>query len=316
MKSVLIVGGSGFIGRHLCDHLAHLDYRVIATTRRLDTASGVSDGVEFRQLELLDSAAVTGFDYSAIDCVVYLAARAHVLREDADDPLAAFRRINSEAAVAVASRAAAQGVGRFIYLSSIGVNGISNQRPFRESDPPQPVEPYAQSKLEAEQALAACCQDTGMELVVLRPVLVYGNNAPGNFARLRAAVSAGRLLPIGGFDNRRSLLAVENLVQLIELCIHHPQAANQLFLAADGEDVSTPELARLIGEALGRPARLLHLPLWLLRLMARLLGKSREIERLSGSLQVDIGKARELLGWQPALTLHQALQNLKSQRQA
>ena len=314
MKSVLIVGGSGFIGRHLCAYLAHLDFRVIATTRRLDTASGPGDGVEFRQLELLDSAAIAGFDFSAIACVVFLAARAHVLREDADDPLAAFRRINSEAAVAVAARAAAQGVGRFIYLSSIGVNGTSSQRPFRESDPPRPVEPYAQSKLEAEQALAACCQENGMELVVLRPVLVYGNNAPGNFARLRAAVSAGRFLPIGGFDNRRSLLAVENLVQLIELCIHHPQAAGQVFLAADGEDVSTPELARLIGEALGRRARLLHLPLWLLRPMAGQLGKSREIERLSGSLQVDIGKARELLGWQPALTLHQALQKLKPQR--
>jgi nucleoside-diphosphate-sugar epimerase len=172
------------------------------------------------------------------------------------------------------------------------------------------VEPYAQSKLEAEQSLAHCCAATGMQLVVLRPVLVYGRNAPGNFARLLNAVRAGRILPIGGFDNRRSLLAVENLVQLIELCMRHPQAANQVFLAADGDDVSTPELARLIGAAIGKPARLLHLPLGLLRPLARLLGKSRELERLCGSLQADIGKARSLLGWQPALSLRQALQKL------
>ena len=306
---VMVVGGSGFIGSHLCAYLAAHQHRVIATTRRLEPTPRSSEEIEYRQLDLLGSS-LGSLEFAGVDCVVYLAARTHIIQEVEDDPLAAFRRVNSEAALELARRAAAQGVARFIYLSSIGVNGISSERAFRETDTPRPVEAYAQSKLEAEQSLARCCAATGMQLVVLRPVLVYGRNAPGNFARLLNAVRAGRILPIGGFDNRRSLLAVENLVQLIELCMRHPQAANQVFLAADGDDVSTPELARLIGAAIGKPARLLHLPLGLLRPLARLLGKSRELERLCGSLQADIGKARSLLGWQPALSLRQALQKL------
>jgi nucleoside-diphosphate-sugar epimerase len=227
VKTVLIVGGSGFIGRHLCAYLASLRYPVIATTRKLDTTGTEIDGVRFQQLDL-DQPVDDQFECASFDCIIYLAARAHIIKEDAKDPLAAFRRVNCEAALEVATRTAEQGVRRFIYLSSIGVNGVSNQTPFSESDAVNPVEPYAQSKLEAEQALATFCRASDMELVILRPVLVYGSNAPGNFARLRAAVSAGRWLPIGGFDNRRSLLAVENLVQLIELCIHHPNAANCL----------------------------------------------------------------------------------------
>ena len=306
---VLVVGGRGFIGSHLCTYLARQKHRVIATTRRLETAPSSNKAIEYRQLDVLEPS-TQDLDFSAVDCVVYLAARTHIIEEVEEDPLAAFRRVNSEAALDLARLAAAQGVGRFIYLSSIGVNGISSERAFRETDPARPLEPYAQSKLEAEQALTCCCAASGMQLVVLRPVLVYGRHAPGNFARLLNAVRAGRILPVGGFENRRSLLAVENLVQLIELCMRHPQASDQIFLAADGDDVSTPELARLIGAAIGKPARLLHLPLGLLRPLARLLGKSRELERLCGSLQVDIGKARALLGWKPALSLREALQRL------
>jgi nucleoside-diphosphate-sugar epimerase len=149
-----------------------------------------------------------------------------------------------------------------------------------------------------------------MELVVLRPVLVYGAQAPGNFARMLRAVSRGLPLPLAGIDNRRSLLAVENLTDLIEVCIRHPQAANQVFLAADGDDVSTPELLRAIGDAIGKPARLFRLPPRLLRLAARLAGKQAEFDRLCGSLRVDIGKARERLDWNPPLTLEQALRQL------
>jgi nucleoside-diphosphate-sugar epimerase len=309
MRNVLVVGGSGFIGRHLCDYLSRLDYAVVATSRRADAAEINLPGVQLRQLDVLAS---DWFDFSGFDCLVYLAARAHVLDESAADPLAEFRRVNCEAALAVARRAAEQGVKRFIYLSSIGVNGLSSRRPFRETDPPRPLEPYAQSKLEAEQALDEFCPANGMELVILRPVLVYGRGAPGNFARLVAAVSAGRWLPVGGIDNRRSLLAVQNLAQLIELCIRHPQAAGELFLAADGDDVSTAELVRQIGIAIDRPARLLNLPMWLLRPLAGMLGKSREIERVGGSLQADSGKARELLGWRPLLSLREALGQLAS----
>ncbi len=306
--TVLVVGGSGFIGRHLCDYLLQRQYAVVATTRSPRPADE-REGIEYRQLNLLDDG-VAEFDLSGVNCVIYLAARTHVLRESEADPLAAYRKINVDAAVDFAARAAAQGVARFIYVSSIGVNGLCNNEPFRETDPPDPQEPYAQSKLEAEQLLIGNCRKDGIELVILRPVLVYGADAPGNFARLQQVIRAGRPLPIGGFDNSRSLIAIENLVQLLEICIRHPQAANQLFLAADGDDVSSPALARKIGEAIGKPARLVNLPLWLLRPVAGLLGKSRELERLCGSLRVDIGKARDLLGWKPALSLQQALQKL------
>jgi len=308
--TVVVVGGSGFIGRHLCDYLGQQQYSVIATTRSKPRPVDQRDGIEYRQLNLLDDDAVAEFDLSGVECVVYLAARTHILRESEPDPLAAYRKINVDAAVDFAARAAAQGVARFIYVSSIGVNGLANKQAFRETDPPNPQEPYAQSKLEAEQILLDSCRRDGIELVILRPVLVYGADAPGNFARLQQAIRAGRPLPIGGFDNSRSLLAIENLVQLLEICIHHPQAANQLFLAADGDDVSSPALARKIGDAIGKPARLVNLPLWLLRPVAGLLGKARELERLCGSLQVDISKARNRLGWRPALSLQQALQKL------
>ena len=222
---VLVVGGSGFIGRHLCAYLAARDYRVVATTRALDASKELPANVEYRQLDLLDAEALAGFDFAGAKCLVYLAARAHVLDESADDPLTAYRRLNVEAALDTVKLAAVQGVNRFIYLSSIGVNGITSSQPFTETDVPAPQEPYALSKLEAELELRDYCGQAGMELVILRPVLVYGNGAPGNFARLVNAVDSGKPLPLRDIDNRRSLLAVENLVQLIEICIHHPGAA-------------------------------------------------------------------------------------------
>ncbi len=307
---VVVVGGSGFIGRHLCTDLARQGYRVVATTRRLERVANMPASIEYLQLDLLEDEA-SMLDFSGTECVIFLAARTHVLDETECDPIAAYRRLNVDAAVRTATRAAKQGVGRFIYLSSIGVNGLQNSVPFTEADAPDPKEPYAQSKLEAELALRECCRRERMELVILRPVLVYGADAPGNFARLLRAVRGGRFLPLGAIGNSRSLLAVENLVQLVEICIRHPRAANEVFLAADGEDISTADLVREIGVALGKPVRLLSLPLWILRFGARLTGKTRELDRLCGSLRVDIGKARNLLGWKPSLTLRQALQRLE-----
>lgn len=310
---VMVIGASGFIGSHLCPYLLARRHRVVASSRAPHTPAVANSELENRVLDLAEIAS-SQIDFSEIDCVVYLAARAHVMNEDADDPLYEYRRINSQAAVEVARQAAVAGVGRFIYLSSIGVNGVHSQRPFRESDTPQPLEPYAQSKLEAEQALRRSCAEVDMELVLLRPVLVYGRDAPGNFSRLLNLVSTGRWLPLAAIDNRRSLLAVDNLVQLIELCLHHPRAANQLFLVADGDDLSTPALVRAIAEAVGVPARLLPVPTWLLRLAGKALGKSHEIERLCGSLQADIGKARDTLGWQPGLSLREALRKMVAER--
>jgi len=308
---VAVIGGGGFVGRHLCNYLAQHAYEVIATTRDLARVPVNADNITWLQLELLDSPKHEP-DFAGVDCVVYLAARAHLMSDSTTDPLSEYRKINRDAALDIARSAAAQGVGRFIYLSSIGVNGIENNRPFREDDSPAPVEDYARSKLEAEHALAELASDCNMELVVLRPPLVYGSGAPGNFGRLLAAVEKGRWLPLAAVHNRRSFIAIENLVQVIEICIHHPRAANQLFLVADGEDVSSASLIRHIGVALGRPARLVYVPVFLLKLAGMLLGKSKEINRLCGSLQVDSARARQMLDWEPAVTMIQGLQNLRA----
>lgn len=304
----MIVGGRGFIGRHLCTHLSQAGYEVCATSRK-PPPQDTPAGIEYRRLDLLE-ASLAAADFEGIDAVVYLAARSHVLDETEAQPLAAYRRINVDAALTLAHSAASAGVRRFLYVSSIGVNGVSGSSAFSETDTPDPREAYAVSKLEAERELTGQCRRDAIELVILRPVLVYGAGAPGNFARLLRAVRAGLPLPLAGIDNRRSLLAVDNLVDLLELCLYHPAAAGEVFLAADGEDVSTPELLRRIGIAIGRPARLFRLPDGVLSLLARLVGKSAELERIRGSLTVDIGKARQRLGWEPPLSMREALGKL------
>jgi nucleoside-diphosphate-sugar epimerase len=308
--NVSVIGGSGFIGRHLCQYLLQCGHQVRATLRSPDRDLIDDDNISYQSLDLLDAQAPR-LDLTGMDCVIYLAARAHVLEAANADLLVEFRKLNLEAAVAVAELAAAQGVKRFVYLSSIGVNGIENDQPFDEEDEPAPCEAYSISKFEAEIALTSLCASAGLELVILRAPLVYGKHAPGNFGRLVKAIAAGRILPLGGLNNQRSLISIDNLVQLIEICIRHPAAANQLFLVADDEFVSTSQLIRLIGEAIGKPARLVKIPTWLLKLAAGLLGKSTQARRLCGSLRVDSSKVRNLLGWQPVVSLQQGLKKLR-----
>jgi nucleoside-diphosphate-sugar epimerase len=198
-------------------------------------------------------------------------------------------------------------VKRFLFISSIGVNGNINTRPFTEDDEPNPAEPYALSKWEAEQGLWEIQRETGMEVVIIRPPLVYGPNAPGNFGSLMRWVEKGLPLPLGAIDNQRSLVALDNLVDLIITCIDHPAAANQVFLAGDGEDLSTTELLRGVARAMGKSAHLIPVPPSLLMLGATLLGKKAVAQRLLGSLQVDISKARRLLGWQPPVSVEEGL---------
>jgi nucleoside-diphosphate-sugar epimerase len=310
LMNVLVIGGSGFVGRNLCQYLLQCGHQVTATLRSLDRELIDDDNINYQPLDLLDAQAPR-LDLTGMDCVIYLAARAHVLEDASVDPLAEFRKLNLEAAVAIADLAAAQGVKRFVYLSSIGVNGIENDQPFDEEDEPAPCEAYALSKFEAEIALTNLCAKAGLELVILRAPLVYGKHAPGNFGLLVKAVAAGRILPLGGLNNQRSLISIDNLVQLIEICIRHPAAANQLFLVSDDEFVSTSQLIRLIGEAIGKPARLVKIPAWLLKLGAGLLGKSTQARRLCGSLRVDSSKVRNLLGWQPVVSLQQGLKKLR-----
>jgi nucleoside-diphosphate-sugar epimerase len=250
---------------------------------------------------------------SALDdqhVVIHTAARAHILKDEVPDPLAEYRKVNVDGTMNLARQAAHAGVRRFVFISSIKVNGEQTRPgvPFSTDDLPAPQDPYGISKHEAEQGLHQLAQESGMEVVIIRPPLVYGPEVKGNFATLVRIVERGVPLPFGAVHNKRSLVAVDNLVDLIITCINHPAAANQVFLAADGEDVSTSELLRGVAKAMGKPARLIPVPAGLLMLAATLVGKKAVAQRLLGSLQVDIGKAREVLGWEPVVSVETALE--------
>jgi len=246
---------------------------------------------------------------TGVGCVVQLAARVHILRDSADDPLAEFRRVNTEGTLHLARQAAEAGVRRFIFLSTIGVNGNStlDGKVFAPTDTPSPHDPYSMSKYEAEIGLHSIAQSTGMELVIIRPPLVYGANAPGNFGKLTRLVGKSFPLPLGSINNFRSFVGIDNLVDFIVTCLEHPAAANETFMVSDGQDLSTPDLIRRMARAMNRPARLLPVPVWALQAAALLLGKGDAVQRLCGNLQVDISKARTLLGWNPPISVDEGL---------
>jgi len=305
-RRVLVTGASGFVGRAVVAHFLAQGWAVRASSRSPALTCPV--GVEASQIgNTLDPQAWCA-GVAGVDSVVHCAARVHVLREDAADPLADFRRANVQATQALAQAALSAGVRRFVFVSSVGVNGAqTSQRPFRADDPPAPHSPYAQSKLEAEQALQALTQGQTMQTVIVRPPLVYGAGAPGNFARMLDALRRGLPLPLGAIDNRRSLVAIDNLISLLHACATHPQAAGNTFMVSDGEDLSTTQLLQRLGQALGRPARLFPVPAALLRVAAAMLGRSDLARQLTGSLQVDIGATRQKLGWSPPQSLDAAL---------
>ena len=249
-----------------------------------------------------------GAALDGVTTVIHLAARVHVTRDTAADPLAEFRRVNVAGTERLALQAAARGVRRLVYVSSIKVNGErTDGRPFGDSDMPRPEGAYAQSKLEAEHVLRGIAARTGLDVVIVRPPLVYGPGVKGNFLSLLRLVDSGLPLPFARCDNRRSLIGVTNLADLLAECALHPAAAGEIFLAADGEDLSTPGLVRRVAGALGRRARLLPVPVSWLGGAARLLGRAALYERLCGSLQVDAGKAGRVLGWRPRLTVDDEL---------
>jgi nucleoside-diphosphate-sugar epimerase len=225
------------------------------------------------------------------------------------DPLSEYRRVNVDGTLNLARQAAESGVHRFIFVSSVKVNGeLSNERkPFSPSDAPAPEDAYGVSKWEAEQGLKAIAKETAMEVVIVRPPLVYGPGVKGNFASMVKLVRKGVPLPLGSIRNKRSLVAVDNLVDFIVTCIDHPAAANQVFMVSDGEDISTSELLCELGKAMGKPARLVPVPAGLLRLGATVLGKRAVAHRVLGSLQVDISDAKALLGWKPLVSLQEGL---------
>lgn len=299
---VLLTGSSGFVGRSTMGRLLAEGAIVRGATRHpADLRTDI-------QSPSLGENAEWGPLLKQTDIVIHAAARAHVLNESAGDPIKLFREVNTAGTLRLARQAAEVGVKRFLFLSSIGVNGTQSIKPFTESDVPLPVEPYAVSKLEAEQGLMELSRETGMEVVIIRPPLVYGPSAPGNFGKLANAVRRGIPLPLGAItQNRRTLVGLDNLVDLIMTCAYHPAAANQVFLAGDDEDLSTADLLHRMAKAFGVSPRLLPVPVPVLKAMARAAGKSGMVERLCGSLQVDITKAREVLGWKPPLTVDEGL---------
>ncbi len=304
--NVLVTGATGFVGRSLVRNLAADNrYLPIAAVRCKSLKSPLMvKSVPGCDL-LLDSNWQKAL--SGVEVVLHTAARVHILDETATDPLTEFRKVNTIGTLNLARQAADSGVRRFIFISSIGVNGNQSVRPFAESDVPNPVEPYAISKLEAESGLRQLAEQTDMEIVIIRPPLVYGPNAPGNFNRLINIISKGIPLPLGAIHNQRSLIALDNLVDLIVTCIDHPAANNQTFLVSDGHDLSTTKLAKLLGDALGTPARLFSVPMSWIKMGAKLLGKPEFAQRLCGSLQVDASKVRNLLGWRPPISVEEGL---------
>ena len=304
---VLVTGASGFVGSALCSHLVSRDFDTIATVRNLPDA--LVPRVDYRIVTKLDAATDWHDALAGVQTVIHCAARVHVMRDHAQDPLTEFRRVNTLGTETLAQAAAHCGVKRLVFLSSIKVNGESapSDAPFDQASPAKPQDPYAISKWEAEQALTRVSTETGLEIVVLRCPLVYGLGVKGNFLRLLQAVKHGIPLPFSLVKNRRSLIYLDNLTDAIATCLTHPAAAGKTYLMSDGEDVSTAELISRIAQALGKPSRLWPCPLGLIELAGRMAGKSDEIARLLGSLCIDSSKIRSELDWTPPYTLEQGL---------
>lgn len=299
MPRVVVTGSTGFVGRALSPMLASSGHTVVPVPRNL--LAGGDSHVAGSSLDATMRNA---------DAVIHLAARAHVLREDQRDPLAEFRRVNVAGTLAIAEAAVRAGVRRFVFVSSIGVFGTTSEARLSEHSSIAPEEPYAISKWEAEQGLRRLELESGLEVVVVRPTLVYGPHARGNFLRLMRLVASGVPLPFGAVANSRSFIGVVNLCDLLQACVTHPQAAGQTFVAADGEDISTSELLTLISNAMGRPDRQFRVPPSLLRVALTAVGRKAEFLRLTGNSRVDARHARTTLQWQPRMSLRAGIEHM------
>jgi nucleoside-diphosphate-sugar epimerase len=297
---VFITGASGFVGRETVRQFLADGWRVRAAVRSVE-GCGLEPGEHLSIVPAGDITAVTDWGplLSGCDTVVHLAARAHMTGEAPDASAELFRRINVDASVSIARGAAASGAKRFVFISSAGVMGDFSERPFTETDQPRPMSEYAQSKWQAEQALSEIAGETGLELVILRPTLVYGPGNPGNLDRLMRLIQTGLPLPLAGVRNRRSFLNVGHLAAIICSAAQLPEAGGKTVLLADGTDLSTPELVRALAEGMGVRVRLFPVPPSLLLLAAKLLGRSRDVKRLLGSLQVDVTLKISLFGTFP-----------------
>lgn len=307
MSTILITGANGFVGQHLGAYLVTQGHQVVAATRGTDIDVSFSHS----RIAPVGEIGVTT-DWRAalegVEVVIHLAARVHVMREQAVDPLTEFQRVNTDGTLSLARQAAEMGVKRLVYISSIKVNGERTQSiPFNEKDEVRPEDPYACSKYEAEQQLLDLTRQCELEVTIVRPPLVYGPGVGGNFQRLLGLAAKGWPLPLAGIHNQRSLINIWNLCNFLEVCSQHPRAAGEVFLIADGEDISTPDLIQKLAEGMEHRAHLFVFPKALLHVTAKLAGQEKVWERLAGSLQVNIGKSRQLLGWAPIVSLDEGL---------
>lgn len=306
---VLITGASGFLGHALALAAAARDLPTRIALRRPDPR--FASGFEIVGVSGLDPNADWTRAVAGVQVIVHCAARAHVLHERTSDPLAEYRRVNVAGTLNLARQAIRAGAARLVFISSIGVNGAETfGRAFTAEDKPAPTHPYAVSKFEAEMGLQKLSKDSGLEIVVIRPPLVYGPGARGNLASMIRWIESGIPLPLGAVSNKRSLVALDNLTDLILVCLQHPAASNQTLLVSDGEDLSTTELLRALGSAIDKPVRLIPVPLALLRAGAFLGGRSEMAQKLLGSLQIDASKTRELLRWAPPISVREGLRRV------
>ena len=306
-KKVLITGASGFIGRALCAKILAEGWQVRGTFRSESDGSRLPDGVDAVSIASIDSNTKWDDALAGIDTVVHLAARVHIMDDTCSDPIAEYRKINVEGTKCLAVAAANAGVKRFIFISSIKVNGEGRASAYTEDDDEAPVDPYGLSKWNAEQELRKIADKTGIEVVILRPPLVYGPGVKANFLRLFKIVKRGIPLPLSSIKNQRSFIYLGNLIDGIITCINHTEAAGNTFLVCDEESISTPGLIRKIALALEKPALLFPISPFLMRLAGKLLGKSAAIDRLLGSLTIDSNRISEKLEWKPPYTMDQGI---------
>jgi len=304
---VLVTGADGFVGKALCAEMVSRGWKVRASVRSREKMKSLPKEIGIIETGSIDPDTDWAHALDNVDSVVHLAGRVHVMADSSSDPLSEYRIVNTAGTEKLARSAASSGVRRFIFMSTVKVNGEGGEVPYCEDDIPEPSDPYGISKWEAEKIIKAIANETGMEAVIIRAPMVYGPEVKANFLRLLKAVDRGIPMPLAGINKKRSMIYLGNLVDVIMTCMTHHEAGQKTYLVSDDYDVSTPELIRQIATALGKTGRLFSLPLFMLRLAGLITGKSQAMDRLTGSLAVDTSKIKKELGWNPPFTLAQGL---------
>jgi nucleoside-diphosphate-sugar epimerase len=310
MSKILVTGGSGFIGKAICENLKKNNYKINITSRQNIVKN--LNGVKVYNVNKIDINTNWVQALEEVSCVIHCAARTHVLNNNKKNSLSSFRKINVEGTLNLAKQASANGVKRFIFLSSIKVNGERTEKSsiFRYNDTPKPEDSYGISKWEAEKGLWKISKQTGLEVVIIRAPLVYGPGVKGNLRRLIKLIKSRIPLPFSLIENQRSLIGIDNLVDLITHCIEHHKASGNTLLVSDGKDLSTPDLLRYIASSLGLSVSLFPIPLSLLKFFGFLLVRKSEIDRLIGSLRIDNSYTKEILNWTPPISVEEGISRM------